>query len=66
MHSTLLHQLWRLIDTNQNGFIFKLDDQRLIQWLTQQLRENQPLSNEEAAETEAYIRSRLLLIRDVA
>lgn len=66
MTSNLLHQLWKLIDTNQSDSIFRLDDQSLIQWLTQQLREKQPLSCEEEAEARAYIQSRLLLIRATA
>jgi hypothetical protein len=66
MEPNRLHQLWKLIESNESSLIFKLDDQSLVQWLTQQLREKQSLSNEEAAEARAYIQSRLLLIREIA
>lgn len=66
MNSNLLHQLWMLIEATQPTFLLKLDDHSLIQWLVQQLRERQNLSGEEEKAARAYIRSRLLLIRDVA
>jgi hypothetical protein len=66
MESNRLHQLWKLIENNESSLIFKLDDQSLVQWLTQQLREKQSLSNEESAEARAYIQSKLLLIREIA
>lgn len=65
MNSNLLHQLWMLIEATQSNFLLKLDDQSLVQWLIQQLREKQYLSHEEEKVASAYIRSRLLLIRDV-
>lgn len=65
MNSNLLHQLWMLIEATQSNFLLKLDDQSLVQWLIQQLRERQNLSHEEEKAASAYIRSRLLLIRDV-
>ncbi|MFM7423621.1 MAG: hypothetical protein ACKO7W_01240 [Elainella sp.] len=64
MTSNLLHQLWRLVENSPAAFLL-LDDQSLIQRLTQQLRERQDLSCEEEAEARAYIQSRLLLIREV-
>jgi hypothetical protein len=66
MTSNLIHQLWKLIESNQTGFLQKADDQTVVQRLTQQLRERNALSREEEAEAQAYIQSRLLLIRDVA
>lgn len=65
MNSSLLHQLWMLIEATQSNFLLKLDDQSLIQWLVQQLREKQSLSHEEENAARMYIRSRLLLIREV-
>jgi len=65
MNSNLLHQLWMLIEATQSNFLLKLDDQSLIQWLVQQLREKQSLSHEEENAARLYIRSRLLLIREV-
>jgi hypothetical protein len=66
MTSNLIRQLWKLIEMNPTAVLLRLDDQSLVQWLTQQLRERQTLSGEEEAEAKAYIQSRLLLIRDVA
>jgi hypothetical protein len=63
MTPNLLHQLWKLIENSQAGFLL-LDDQSLVQGLTQKLREHQALSREEEAEAKAYIQSRLLLIRE--
>lgn len=65
MNSNLLHQLWKLIEATQPTLL-KLDDQSLTQWLVQQLREKQSLSGDEEKAASAYIRSRLLLIREVA
>lgn len=65
MNSNLLHQLWMLIEATQSNFLIKLDDQSLIQWLIQQLRETQSLSSEEEKAARVYIRARLLLIREV-
>ncbi len=64
MTSNLLHQLWKLVENSSVVFL-QLDDQSLVQRLTQQLRERQALSYEEEAEAKAYIQSRLLLIREV-
>lgn len=65
MNSNLLHQLWMLIEATQPTLL-RLDDQSLVQWLVQQLREKQSLSGDEEKAASAYIRSRLLLIREVA
>lgn len=66
MKSNRLHQFWKLIESNESTLLFKLDDQSLVQWLMQQLREKQSLSNEEEAEARAYIQAKLPLIREIA
>lgn len=66
MTTNLLHQLWNVIENAQPSFLLRLDEQSLVHWLTQQLKERQNLSCEEEAEAKAYIRSKLLLIRDVS
>jgi hypothetical protein len=43
-----------------------LDDQSLILWLIQRLRERCRLDRDEEAEVRQYIHARLLLIREVA
>jgi hypothetical protein len=66
MTTRLIRQLWKLIDATQTAFLLKLDDPTLVQWLVQQLREQQCLSQEEEVAAKAYIQSRLLLIREIA
>jgi hypothetical protein len=61
-----LRQLWQLIEANPSDLLHELDDQSLVHWLIQRLRERCRLNCEEEAEARKYIHSRLLLIREIA
>jgi hypothetical protein len=66
MTPSLLRQLWILIETTQAAVLLKLDDASLVQWLLKQLKANIPLNSDESSLLDAYIQSRLTLIRDLA
>jgi hypothetical protein len=66
MTSHHLRQLWQLVEANQSNALHELDDQSLVHWLIQRLRERCRLNREEEAEARKYIHSRLLLIREIA
>ncbi|MCU0568698.1 MAG: hypothetical protein MUF49_19135 [Oculatellaceae cyanobacterium Prado106] len=60
-----IHQLWKLLDETQAGFLQQLDDSSLVLWLTQQIGEQQSLSREESRIMQDYIQNRIPLIRQV-
>ncbi|NJK40907.1 MAG: hypothetical protein HC934_05270 [Acaryochloridaceae cyanobacterium SU_2_1] len=66
MNSNLLRQLWDLIETTQTETLTQLDDRQLIQVLMSDLKAQSFLQEEEEVKVMAYIRSRLLLIRELA
>jgi hypothetical protein len=61
-----LRQFWQLVEVTQSSILHELDDQSLILWLIQRLRERCRLDRDEEAEVRQYIHARLLLIREVA
>ncbi|HEY9907207.1 MAG TPA: hypothetical protein V6D18_06320 [Thermosynechococcaceae cyanobacterium] len=66
MSSTMLRQLWSLVETTQSHILLDLDDSALVQWLLRQLKSQRSLSPSESAQFSEYIRSHLPLIRDLA
>lgn len=66
MTPLMLRQLWTLIETTQANMLLKLDDASLAQWLLKQFQTNSPLDREQTSILNAYIRSKLSLIRDLA
>ncbi|HIK27803.1 MAG: hypothetical protein N3E45_11640 [Oscillatoriaceae bacterium SKW80] len=66
MTPLMLRQLWSLIESTQVNILLNLDDASLEQWLLNQVKSNCPLNNDEASVLNAYIRSKLSLIRDLA
>lgn len=66
MTPLMLRQLWSLIEATQANILLNLDDASLEQWLLNQVKSNRPIDNDEANVLNAYIRSKLSLIRDLA
>lgn len=66
MSPRLLRQLWSVIDAAHSNHILSLDDQRLANWLLEQLCHQSSLDNVELNQANRYIQSKLPLIRDMA
>ncbi|WP_026098542.1 hypothetical protein [Kamptonema formosum] len=66
MTPSMLRQLWILIETTQANMLLNLDDDSLEQWLLKQFNQKRSLNPDEACVLNAYIRSKLSLIRDLA
>ncbi|MGL5197266.1 MAG: hypothetical protein ACRC8Y_27075 [Chroococcales cyanobacterium] len=66
MNPLMLRQIWSLIEKTQVNVLLSLDDASLVQWLLKQFRQEQPLDPEQVNVLNAYLRSRLSLIRDIA
>lgn len=66
MTPSMLRQLWVLIETTQANMLLNLDDDSLEQWLLKQFNQKRSLNQDEARLLNAYIRSKLSLIRDLA
>ncbi len=66
MNPLMLRQIWSLIEKTQVNVLLSLDDASLVQWLLKQFRQEQPLDPDQVNVVNAYLRSRLSLIRDIA
>ncbi|MBF2066990.1 MAG: hypothetical protein IGS39_21625 [Calothrix sp. C42_A2020_038] len=66
INSSLLRQLWSVVEETQTNILLGFSDTELVQQLLRQLQLKGILSTEEITAVGAYIDSRLLLIRDVA
>lgn len=66
MNSSLLRQVWEVVEATQTDILTQLNDMQLIHVLVANLKERNLIEEEEEANAKAYIRSRLLLIRELA
>ncbi|AFY82308.1 hypothetical protein [Oscillatoria acuminata] len=66
MNPLMLRQIWSLIEKTQVNVLLSLDDASLVQWLLKQFKQEQPLDPDQVNVLNAYLRSRLSLIRDIA
>lgn len=66
MSPLMLRQLWSLIEKTQVNILLSLDDTSLVQWLLKQFKKEQAIDPDEANMLNAYLRSKLSLIRDIA
>lgn len=66
MDSLRLRQFWSLIETIQPNALLSMDDHQLVEGLIEQLQERHLLSPHERTTLSCYIRSRVLLIRELA
>ncbi|MEH2373750.1 hypothetical protein [Nostoc sp.] len=66
MTSTIMRQLWSVVETAQAKLLLQLDDASLVQWLVKQTETQVLLDSNETDFLNHYIQSRLALIRDIA
>ena len=66
MNSSILRHLWSIVEETQTSTILKFSDADLIQQLLMQLKNKTLLTSEEINTINAYISSRVPLIRDLA
>ncbi|NJL23256.1 MAG: hypothetical protein HC895_24425 [Leptolyngbyaceae cyanobacterium SM1_3_5] len=66
MTPLLLRQLWTLVEATQAQLLLSLDDNSLVQFLSDQLCGQRSLNHQESDTISTYLYSRLTLIRDIA
>ncbi len=66
MNSSILRHLWSIVEETQTSTILKFSDADLIQQLLMQLKNKTLLTSDEINTINAYISSRVPLIRDLA
>jgi hypothetical protein len=66
MNSSILRQLWSVIEETQANILLNFGDTELVQQLVAQIELRGLLNSEEVGTVSAYLSSRLLLIRDMA
>jgi hypothetical protein len=66
MTSTILRQIWFVIEETHASLLLKLSDTELLQQLILRLTDTKQLSTDEVSSISIYINSRLPLIRDLA
>ena len=65
MTPSMVRTLWLIIERFQARLPLDLDDNGLSDWLVGQVRAEYPLDGQETAALDGYVRSRVLLIRDL-
>jgi hypothetical protein len=58
-----IHELWSLVESTQTNVLLNLDDTSLVRWLIKHLKQK---GIQDTVACNAYISSRLPLIRDLA
>jgi len=66
VNSSILRHLWSIVEETQASTILKFSDADLIQQLLMQLKNKTLLTSDEINTINAYISSRVPLIRDLA
>jgi hypothetical protein len=66
MNSSILRQLWSVVEETQANILLSFGDTELVQQLVEQVESRGLLNTEEVGTVSAYLNSRLLLIRDMA
>ena len=66
MDALMLRQIWSIVEKTQAAMLLRLSDTDLTQALLTQIEDQCPLSREESKIASAYLRSKTLLIRDLA
>jgi succinate dehydrogenase flavin-adding protein (antitoxin of CptAB toxin-antitoxin module) len=66
MNPQLLRHLWSLVERSQSSHLLSLDDNSLVQWLTEQFVGQRSINQAETDQLNCYIRAKLPLIRDLA
>ncbi|MDJ0580420.1 hypothetical protein [Crocosphaera sp.] len=65
MNTTMMRQLWSIIAENSEKTLTGLNDSDLISHIVSKLNSQQNLSSEDCGVINAYLRSRILLIREM-
>jgi hypothetical protein len=66
INSSLLRQLWSVVEETQTNILLGFSDTELVQQLLRQLQFKGIFSTDELVAISDYIDSRLILIRDLA
>ena len=66
MNTTIMRQLWSIIEETSEKTLTGLNDSDLINQIVTKLSSQQHLSSEDCSVINAYLRSRILLIREMA
>ncbi|MBW4487673.1 MAG: hypothetical protein KME12_07770 [Trichocoleus desertorum ATA4-8-CV12] len=66
MTPLMLRQLWAVVESAQAQILLNLDDSSLAQWLLRQLKAQRSLDSDETNLLNAYIQTKMPLIRDLA
>lgn len=65
MTPSMVRTLWSIVERVQARLPLDLDDGSLSDWLITQVRAEYPLDAPQTAALDGYVRSRVLLIRDL-
>jgi hypothetical protein len=66
VETSLLHQLWHIINETQTQIVLELDDLNLVKYISIELGKKRILSFEEDNLVRCYIAAKIPLIRDLA
>jgi len=66
MSPEAIRKFWSLIEMTQTHILLSLDNDALVGWLARQLRREDVSKRVDSRDLDAYISSRLPLIRDMA
>lgn len=66
MESTIMRQLWSVVEETQASVLLRLSDRELVNQIIGQLHQKRPLNSEEMSKTTAYLHAKTSLIRDLA
>lgn len=66
MNTKIMRQLWSIIDESPGKTLVGLNDSDLINQILKKLSARQKLSSEDCGAINAYLHSRILLIREIA
>ncbi|BAZ41334.1 hypothetical protein NIES4101_73000 [Calothrix sp. NIES-4101] len=66
LSSSLMRQLWSIVEETQTNILLSFSDAELVHQLLRQLEFKGMLDTEETNMASSYLYSRLLLIRDLA
>lgn len=66
IHTSTLRLLWMVVEETQTRDLLKLSDLELVQQLISQLHSKKMLSRDETHCVNEYLRSKILLIRELA
>ncbi len=66
MNTTIMRQIWSIISESSGKTLTWVDDSDLINQILSKLSSQQNLSSEDCGVINAYLRSKILLIREMA